>query len=305
MTSSVFHLSEGSSFSMIKPLVGFRSVLKKQLARFPFEKNVFLMLRFRDANKALSDFIIETLSDAGLNGVRADDVDWNITKDIYNPIAVLYCCKYGIALLDKPEAHQAYNPNVIYELGMMHCLERECLILRNDSLPPIPFDLIKNLYSPYRGKLAVRTNVQRWLRSLGLGPTKPKISRKNTGASKLERAAVAAPARKTKKAVGSVVSTPDEVTAAGLTWHVSSGAGKKCSVSWSLRLANKGERATRVRVHILFLDKSGFALEDHTGSTTRPLLPGKTRVHKETAMMSPDLAKRIKRAMATVSSVRR
>src|SRR6266478_182937 len=114
MISSVFDLPDGSSFSLIRPLVGFRSLLEKQLAKFPFEKNVFLMLRFRDANKPLSDFIIETLSDAGLNGVRADDDDWSITKDVYNPIAVLYCCKYGIALLDEPEAHQAYNPNVIY-----------------------------------------------------------------------------------------------------------------------------------------------------------------------------------------------
>src|SRR5205807_4426068 len=120
----------GSSFPLIKPLVGFRSDIDRQITNFPFESNVFLMMRFKETNKALSDFIIEILESAGLKGVRADDPAWNITKNVYNPIAVLYCCKYGIALFDEAEPGQAYNPNVIYELAMMQCLTRECLILR-------------------------------------------------------------------------------------------------------------------------------------------------------------------------------
>jgi hypothetical protein len=301
MTRSLFTLPDGSSFSMIKPLVGFRPLIEKQLTEFPFEKNVFLMLRFRSANKDLSDFIIETLSEVGLNGVRADDTRWNITKDVYNPIAVLYCCKYGIALFDEAEANQAYNPNIIYELGMMHCLERECLILRNDSLPPIPFDLIKNLYMPYRGDLAVRTNVRVWLRSIGLEPVESRSLKKSTGESKLESAAVAAPTVM-KNMVGSVVSSPDPVTATELTWRVSPATEKKCAVSWRIKLTNKGERSSKVRIHILFQDKRGFALDDHTG-TTPTLLPGKTQFHNETVTMSPDLAKRIKYVLATVSTV--
>src|ERR1700694_129505 len=106
MAERLILLPDGSSFSIIKPLVGFRSEIEEQIRKLPFEKNVFLMMRFRDANKAVSDFIIETLRAAGLNGVRADHADWNLTNNVYNPVAVLYCCKYGIALFDEAEANQ-------------------------------------------------------------------------------------------------------------------------------------------------------------------------------------------------------
>ena len=303
MTSSLFTLPDGSSFSMIKPLVGFRSAIEERLKKFPFEQNVFLMMRFRPANKVVSNFIIETLRDAGLNGVRADQ--WNITKNVYNTIAVLYCCKYGIALLDKAEANQTYNPNVIYELGMMHCLDRECLILKNDSLPAIPFDLFKDLYSPYKGRTAVRTNVRRWLQAIGLGGDEPRSPARTKGEARLENAAVVAPVGKAKKVGASVVASPDEVTAAKFTWRVSSKTKKNWTVSWSIKLTNRGERPTRVKVQVLFLDKKGFALEGHAGSPTRALLPGRPVLHKATVTMSPDLAERIRRAMATVSSVRK
>jgi hypothetical protein len=305
VTGSLFTLPDGSSFSIIKPLVGFRSAIERQLKRFPFEKNVFLMMRFRAANKTLSDFIIETLRDAGLKGVRADQPEWYLTNNVYNPIAVLYCCKYGIALLDKAEANQTYNPNVIYELGIMHCLERECLILKNDSLPPIPFDLLKDLYMPYEGRIAVRTNVRLWLQRIGLDRAESGSPTRTRGDSKLENAAVAAPIGKAKKTGASVVASPDEVTAARFAWRVSSQTKKKWSVSWSIKLMNKGERPTRVKVQVLFLDKKGFALEGHAGSPTQALLPGKPLLHKATVTMSPELAGRIRRAMATVSSMRK
>src|ERR1041385_5745993 len=98
----------------MKPLIGHKKEIERRLAKFPFERNVFLMMKFRSSNKDLSDFIIESLKQHGLNGVRADQNEWNITKDVYNPIAVLYCCKFGIALFDEPEENQAYSANVAY-----------------------------------------------------------------------------------------------------------------------------------------------------------------------------------------------
>jgi hypothetical protein len=291
----------GGSFSIIKPLVGYRSDIERQIKKFPFEQNVFLMMRFRDANKALSDFIIETLKESGLNGVRADDPDWNVTNNVYNPIAVLYCCKYGIALLDEAEVNQAYNPNVIYELGMMHCLERECLILRNDSLPGVPFDLIKDLYMPYKGELAVRTNVRLWLQRIAPGEVKPRSRARTKGESKLEHAAVAPPTGK----ADTVVASPDEVATSEFGWHISLRTKKTWTVSWSIKLTNNRQRPTAVRVQVLFLDENGFALEDHTESPKRALSPGETLLHEATVTMSPDLAKRIQRALATVSTGRK
>jgi hypothetical protein len=298
MAGSLMTLPDGSSLSIIKPLVGFRSEIERQIERFPFEKNVFLMMRFRDSNKALSDFIIETLKTAGLNGVRADHADWNITNNVYNPVAVLYCCKYGIALFDEAEANQAYNSNVIYELGVMHCLGRECLILRNDSLPTVPFDLIKDLYMPYKGELAVRTNVQRWFQRFA--PDAPEsLPVSSKGESRLESAAVAAPVDMDK--ADTVVASPDGIGTTEFGWRVSSKTKKAWTIAWSIRLTNHRQRSTSVRVQVLFLDENGFALQDHTGVSTR-LPPEKSMPHKGSLSMSPDIANRVQRAMARVAT---
>jgi hypothetical protein len=300
MTADVITVA-GQSFSIMKPLVGFREEIKRQLAEFPFEKNVFLMMRFRSTNQDLSDFIIETLKEAKLNGVRADHSDWNITNNVYNPVAVLYCCKYGIALFDEVETNQAYNANVIYELGMMHCLRRECLILKNDSLPAVPFDLIKDLYMPYKGELAARANVRKWMHRIAAPWVAPRRGAASRGVSKLEYAVSDAP----PVMPNTVVASPDNIVSADFGWRVVSKTRKAWKVSWSIRLTNNRRRPTRVRVQVLFQDASGFALEDHTGSPTRALSPGRTLVHRSTVTMSPDIATRIQRALATVMTIAR
>ena len=302
MTGSLITLPDGSSFSIIKPLIGFKSKIEQQLRRFPYDKNVFLMMRFRDANKELSDFIIDTLKSAGLNGVRADQPEWDLTKNVYNLVAVLYCCKYGIALFDEAETNQAYNPNVLYELGMMHSLDRDCLILRNDSLPTVPFDLIKDLSKVYKGELAVKQIVQRWLQSLALYVPETRSPSAADGESRLESAAVSAPIDIDE--TNEVIASPDGIATAEFGWRVLAKTKKKWSVSWDIKLTNNRPRSATVKVQVLFLDEDGFALEDHTGSPTS-IAPSKTVKHRETLSMSPDLAERVRRAMATVSQIGR
>ena len=119
---------------LITPLIGYKEKLQRQLNRYPYEKNVFLMMKFRDNNKEFYNFIKRELGKKGLNCVRADEAEWNLTNDVYNPLAVLCCCKYGIALFDEPEEGAQYNPNVAYELGIMHYQKKDCLILKQ-----IPF----------------------------------------------------------------------------------------------------------------------------------------------------------------------
>lgn len=160
------HIPGEGQYELIKPLVGYIKDIESQLARFPFSQNVFLMMKFRRTNSELKDYIIEHLSRHGLRGVRADHEDWNITKNVYNPIAVLYCCKYGIALFDEPEDQQAYSPNVAYELGMMHYQNKPCLILRHNSLPYVPFDLIKDLYVTYERDLQVKQIIESWINQI-------------------------------------------------------------------------------------------------------------------------------------------
>jgi CheY-like chemotaxis protein len=153
-------------FDLSKPLQGFKRDIERKLVQFPFDRNVFLMMKFRSHNRELATYINENLGRQGFRGVRADDVDWNITDNVYNPIAVLYCCKYGIALFDEPEEGQAYSPNVAYELGIMHNQNKKCLILRHGSLPHVPFDLIKNLYVEYDRDLQLREVLDRWINEI-------------------------------------------------------------------------------------------------------------------------------------------
>ncbi len=164
---TIFIPQEGQ-FELIKPLVGFKREIENQMIRFSFADNVFLMMKFRDSNRELGEYIVENLSTHGLRGVRADNEEWNITKNVFNPIAVLYCCKYGIALFDEPEENQAYSANVAYELGMMHYQSKHCLLLRHKSLPVMPFDLNKDLYVTYERDLQVKQIISTWIRQVAV-----------------------------------------------------------------------------------------------------------------------------------------
>ena len=166
MLQEALYIPGEGVFPLLKPLVGFKAEILSRLERFRYERNVFLMLRFRAANADTSDHVIETLARHGFQGVRADQPEWNITGDVYNPVAVLYCCKHGLALFDEPEEGQAFSPNVAYELGMMHLQRKRCLILRHASLPQVPFDLIKDLHWPYESDSGVRDLIDRWVEEI-------------------------------------------------------------------------------------------------------------------------------------------
>lgn len=147
-------------------LVYYKSRILKQLQDFSYEKNFFLMMKFRKNNEGFYIFIKNELEKYGYNCVRADSPEWNITDNIYNPIAVLYCCKYGIALFDEPEEGANYNPNVAYELGIMQDQGKSCLILKHTSLKTVPFDLVKELYKPYNREIEFQKIFEEWIISI-------------------------------------------------------------------------------------------------------------------------------------------
>jgi guanylate kinase len=150
------------AFRLGKPLVGFRNEMLSRLATYPYERNVFLMMKFRESNKLVHRYIERTLAAHGLSCVRADDPGWNITRNTYNPVAVLHCCKYGIALFDRPEEHNEYSPNVAYELGFLHSQLKDCLVLRHSSLSQVPFDLVTQLYVTYGDHLELEEIITNW-----------------------------------------------------------------------------------------------------------------------------------------------
>ena len=164
--SNVLVISHCEKFPILKSLIGFKKAIQRNSKRYPYDRNVFLMMKFRGSNKLIFRFIKNHLKKNGFNCVRADQREWNITNNVYNPIAVLYCCKYGIALFDEPEERNNFSPNVAYELGMMHLQEKDCLILRHTSLPSMPFDLVGDLHKSYSKDLELEDIVIDWTKKI-------------------------------------------------------------------------------------------------------------------------------------------
>lgn len=168
-SANYIYMNPNLKFELIKPLVGFKNDIKDRLERYPYEKNIFLMMKFRRSNEDFYEFIKTEVEHAGFKCVRADDDEWNITNNVYNPLAVLYCCKYGIALFDEPEKEQSYSPNVAYELGIMHYQGKNVLLLAHENLPPMPFDLIKDLRKIYSKEIDFRRLFTKWLLEISVG----------------------------------------------------------------------------------------------------------------------------------------
>lgn len=141
-------------------IVGWRSRLEAFLNEHPFDKSVFIMIRYRQRNKPIIRSIKSALENRGLFGVLASE--HALTDDLYNPIACLLCCSRGIVVFDRAEQNQVFNPNVAYELGMLHLLGRRCLILKYKGLQTLQTDILMKLYMPFNGAADVRRLVAEW-----------------------------------------------------------------------------------------------------------------------------------------------
>ena len=108
-SSSLLVISNCEKFPLLKSLIGFKDEIIKRVAEY--DQNVFLMMKFRDRNTLVYGYIKEVLEERGLNCIRADEHEWDITRNTYNPLAVLYCCKFGIALFDEPEEGNNFSRN--------------------------------------------------------------------------------------------------------------------------------------------------------------------------------------------------
>jgi guanylate kinase len=162
----ILEISFREKFSLSRPLIGFKNEMEKRLVEFPYEKNIFLMMKFRETNRLIHKFITKIIKENGFNCVRSDDEYWDITNNLYNPIAALYCCKYGIALFNEPEDGSNFSPNVAYELGVMHNQGKNCLILRHKNLPAMPFDIMKDVHNSYDSDLEVERILSKWIKNL-------------------------------------------------------------------------------------------------------------------------------------------
>lgn len=159
--------SDGKKYKLIKPLRGYIEQISNKLKATRYEKNVFLMMKYRESNSDIEKLIKAALGAFGYNCICAKDLSWNITNDYYNTMAVIYCCKYGIALFDKMEAEQVYNPNVAYELGFMQSQGKKCLTIKHkDVVKSKFFDSLKDLIKEYSADNELMTIISEWVKEI-------------------------------------------------------------------------------------------------------------------------------------------
>jgi len=121
-------------------LIGWIPQMRQLLAQSPYGNNVFVMVSYSKKLGPLISKIKDTLIKLELNPIVARDKV--ITNNLDNPVACLLCCSYGVAIFHKPEKGQKHNPNVTYELGMMHLLKKPCVILKHKQLSKMPSDIL-------------------------------------------------------------------------------------------------------------------------------------------------------------------
>jgi hypothetical protein len=139
---------------------GWSGQIKNFLRGNPFGSNVFIMVSYRRQVEPLVKAVKKKLTALHLNPILAKD--HAITNDLYNPVACLLCCSYGVAIFDRAQTAQTHNPNVVYELGMMHLLKRPCVILKHHSLAKMPTDLLSMLYEDYSTKAEAVEKLNDW-----------------------------------------------------------------------------------------------------------------------------------------------
>ena len=145
-------------------LLGWLPEIDAFLDGSPFENNVFVMIAYRKKLEPLINRIKETIKQFDLNPIVARDNQ--LTDDLYNPIANLVCCKYGIAVFDRGETGQKHNANVVYELAVMQTLRRPCVIMKHRDVASMPSDFLHKLYRPYRTNDEAIAGIEQWLTSV-------------------------------------------------------------------------------------------------------------------------------------------
>ena len=145
-------------------LYGWADAMRTFVRQNNYDHNVFIMVAYRPALNGLISDVRQALTDLSLNAVVARD--HSLTDDLYNPLACLLCCRYGVAIFDKGESKQRHNANIVYELAMMQTLKIPCMILKHQDVKSMPSDFLHKLYEPYRTSNDAVKAVKAWWRRL-------------------------------------------------------------------------------------------------------------------------------------------
>jgi len=158
------------------------NALRIFLTEFPFDRNVFIMMRYRETPQfqIIERTIRATLEDYGLKGHMARDRAY--TDDLWGNVCVyMVGCKYGIAVFEEIE-ERSFNPNIAIEIGYMYALGRKCLLLKDNRMPSMPTDIIGKLYKTFdvfNIADSVEKQVREWIEhDLRIVPIRQRIPRK-------------------------------------------------------------------------------------------------------------------------------
>jgi hypothetical protein len=132
------------------------TVAAELLRESPYEKNIFIMMPFRqnrdERYENIERIIKNELRKAGYRGWLASDR--NLAPQLWDNVsAFLLASKFGIAVFTRLEKdnriQEDFNPNVSLELGFLLSRGKKILILKDVALSKLHTDLVGHLYSEF------------------------------------------------------------------------------------------------------------------------------------------------------------
>lgn len=118
-------------------------------ADYPYPEKVgLIMMRFSDTETQHN--IIKAIKEAarthGIEALRADERTYNSLL-VLNVKTYMWGCGFGFAVFDHISSKdEKYNPNVAFEVGYMHALQKRICLLKDASLRSLHSDLGGKIY---------------------------------------------------------------------------------------------------------------------------------------------------------------
>lgn len=149
----------------------FLSAVRDFLLEHPFESNVFGMTRFPSAEPdeldPVSDALDLTRDALAMHGLEFHIASGRaIVDDLWmNVCAHMWASRYGIAVFEDRKG-RGVNHNMTIEVGAMLMTGRRCALLKDESIPAMPTDLVGRIYKSLDLADAdhVRATVHDWVR---------------------------------------------------------------------------------------------------------------------------------------------
>jgi hypothetical protein len=156
----------------------FLSAVRDFLLEHPFESNVFGMTRFPSSNADDPDPVSDAL-DLARDALAMHGLEFHIASDRaivddlwMNVCAHMWASRYGIAFFEDRKG-RGVNHNMTIEVGAMLMTGRRCALLKDDSIPAMPTDLVGRIYKSIDldNSALVSETVHDWIREdLGFSP---------------------------------------------------------------------------------------------------------------------------------------